>query len=750
MTRRGWLVGLTALPLLWTCLPNAAWADVPDLFVGSGGANEWARGSTTPAAAVPFGMIQFGPDTSRADGKVSASAAGYHSSDTHIRGFSPTHLSGAGCRAFGDVPILPVRGALPRRPWAAASGFARSTERAHPGYYSVRLNSGVSARLTAAERAGFASFTFPRRSLPRLIIKASGALAGTRQARVTFPSPREVAISATSGGFCRSPNRYRVHMLLRFSQPVAARRTWGGTRLPREAAGAGVGAHVRFARAKAAPLRVQVGVSFTDLTGARRNLDRALRGRTFAGTRDRAATLWRAQLARLAVTGGSPTQRRVFQTALYHSMLHPSLVSDADGRYRGFDGLVRRLAPGVRHYSAISGWDAYRTHMPLLAWLRPDVASEVIASLIRDAVQGGWLPRWPMVNAYTGVMNGDPAAALAASAWAFGARGFSLETMLGHAVRQAETESDHKGQGWFQPRPGIADYLTRGYVPNNIPDWGMTVPSGASQTLEYAVSDFAIARLASYAGKPELASRFHERSGNWRNLFDDSRGYILPRDGAGNFPAPGTDVAACCTGFMEGNAVQYAWMVPQDMAGVLDRIGRPRALQRLDDFFTHLNAGGGPYAWMGNEPSFATPWVFHYLGRPDRTADVVRRVRTELYTLGPNGLPGNDDLGSLSAWYILASIGLYPLTPGTAAMGLSTPAFDTVTVRPSSGAPTVIRRTGMGDHVAAVSVDGQPHGANWLDLQARRPSQIVFATTNDPAPGWGVEGPPSWPVSTSG
>ncbi len=721
--------------------PAASQRDV-DVFVGTGGDAPWHSGNTTPAAARPFGLLQLGPDTtSSRDGHPSTTASGYGWGDDRVRGFSATHLSGAGCPVLGDVPFLPVAGRLPADPASATAGLDHADETAAPGSYRARLGNGIRVSLAADVRSGLAVLDFPRGRTARLLVKGSDSLTGARDTRITFPSRREISVSTTSGRFCGSPGTYRVHVVLRLDRPMVAHGTWGGAR---------PGAWVTLDRAGGTS-KVQVGVSFVDQTGARGNLASERPGWSFTALRARAAAAWARELDRVSVSGGTAVERTLLDTALYHALLHPSLVSDADGRYPGFDGEVHRLPTNERHYSALAGWDAYRTHLPLLAWLRPDIASAVVRSLARMAAQGGWLPRWPLVASYTGVMNGDSAAPVIAAAHAFGARDFALGPLVTRLARQGEQTDGLPGQGWFRPRPGLADYLRLGYVPNTTAERGWPQPHGASTTLEYAVDDFAVARLASAAGRDDLAARFGERSRSWRNLLDEGRALLLPRDGAGAFPGPDLDPGGCCDGFQEGNPTQYTFGgVPQDVAGLLASLGTPAAvLQRLDEFHASLSAGAGsPHAWLGNQPSFLTPWTYLWLGRPTRTAEVVARARHDLWSVAPGGLPGNDDLGSLSAWYVWASLGLYPLTPGTSDVGLTTPAFDRVEVHPSIGAATVIERVGSGRHVATVLIDGAERSASWLPFgPGARPALLRVVTTDDPAPEWGTapgDRPPSY------
>ena len=697
---------------------HAGGSDDVDPFVGSGGPPPWRSGGTTPAATVPFGMVQLGPDTTsdEVDGTPTPTGSGYAASDHLVRGFSPTHMSGAGCRVFGDALVLPVAGRVPDRIGAATAGLVRSSERAVPGRYGVRLGDGVGVDLAATTRAGLLRFAYPTGKRAFVLVKSADP--------VSFPSDHEVSLRATGGGFCGMENRYVVHVLYRFDHPFRSHGTGPG------------GAWLCFGRDRV--VRAQVAISYVDAAGARRNLEHEDPGWSVRRLAERADRAWRTELGRVAVTGGDPGVRRIFRTALYHVLLHPTPVSDADGRYPGFDGRVHRLPAGEAQLSSISGWDVYRTQMPLLALLRPDVASQVVRSLHRDAVQGGWLPRWPLVAEETGVMNGDSAAPVAATAWAFGARDVPLGALVDELVRQGDAVDG--------PRDGLADYLRLGYVP--VPD----VRFGASTTLEYAADDFAISRLAHAAGRDGVAARYRARSASWRSLLDPSRALLQPRDGTGAFPPPDVDGTSCCAGFQEGSALQYTFGgVPQDMGGLLAALGpADQVTTRLDDFFAELNVGGGPHAWLGNEPSFLAPWAYQWLGEPARTQDVVDRARAELWSLEPTGLPGNDDLGALSAWYVWTSLGLYPLTPGTPDVAVGAPVFDRVVLRPSSGPPLTVSRSGTGRHVAGLRVDGTARAASWLDLgPEHRPRHVTVTTTSGPS-AWGTrtdDRPPSYPGS---
>lgn len=708
-----------------------------DVFIGTGGGVPWRSGNTSPAAGRPFGMVNLGPDTTAdPDGSPSRGAAGFHADDSLVRGFSATHLSGAGCATFGDVPLLPWVGPLPAKPDEAT--VPRGQETAGPGWFETTLGNTVRARMSSTHRTGLLDLRFPRGAgRPLLLVKAAGSLAGSSAAGVRFVSPTEVVVTTTSGRFCGQPGTYDVHVVLRLDRALVDRGRWDGP---------SSGAWLRPAADARGRVRIQVGVSFVDVAGARRNLGREAPGWSYPRLRAAAHADWSTELARVAVDGGSPTDRLLLGSALHRVLQSPMTLSDADRRYPGFDGRVHRVDRGRRIYTAISGWDAYRTHVPLLAWLRPDVASDLVRSLQAAGHQGGWLPRWPLVAHDTGVMNGDAAAPVAAAAWAYGARDVALPDLVESLRRQAEDP----GVGGGRARPGLEDYLRLGWVPT-VPDAPRPWAQGASTTLEYAAADFALHRLATAAGHPDVARRALARSGAWHHLVDPATGWLSPLAADGSRVPH--DPAGCCTGFEEGSAVQYTWgSVLHDRAGLLDALGdRDRVLERLTDFFAELDAGAGARAWIGNQPSFAAPWTYLWLGRPDLTQDVVDRIRSR-WTATPSGLPGNDDLGATSAWFMWMSLGLQPLVPGTAVTAVGVPAFDRVVVRPHGGPATTLVRRGQGRHVAGVVLDGAPLDDSWTTWEpGTRPREVVVTTIDGSPSAWGsdpADTPPSWSDGT--
>ena len=558
-------------------------------------------GNVFPGATMPHGMVQWSPDTSA--GGLSM-PGGYNYGDTIIRGFSLTHLSGAGCAAFENVPFMPVTRPVSVPPQANGSPysarFTRAQEQAAPGYYAVRLGSGVSVRLTVTTRAGIAEFTYPAGASAGMIVNPGSSAGG----RSNIDGSQDAAVQignaeidgwATAGRFCNLHNRYTVYFAATFNRPFSAFGTWNGAVVrsgSRRDAGPRAGGYVTFDTSRSRAITVKVGLSYVSVANARQNLEAEEPGWSVDAVRRSAAATWNRLLNRIQVTGGTPAQQRVFYTALYHALLQPTVFSDVNGQYRGFDGRVH-VARGYTHYANFSGWDIYRSEVQLLAWLIPRVTSDMMQSLVADAQQGGWLPRWPVANGYTGEMNGDSAAPILADAYAFGARQFDVWTALRYMIKGADQAGT--GPGGYQERPGLAGYLQRGYVPPQTGGYG-----SAATTLEYAVDDFAIAQLARALREDTLYREYRQRAENWRTVFDPAIGLVVPRTPGGAWLAPFDPNSM--TGFVEGNARQYTWMVPQDLPGLFRAMGGAAAVTRqLDRYFARLNAGPtAPFHWAGN------------------------------------------------------------------------------------------------------------------------------------------------------
>ena len=439
----------------------------------------------------------------------------------------------------------------------------------------------------------------------------------------------------------------------------------------------------------------KVGVSFVSAAGRVGNLATEDPGGDFAEVAGSTTAEWNGLLGRVAVHGGTTDQRRIFYTALYHSLLFPSVFSDDDGRYMGFDHRVHALTKGDVQYANFSECDIYRSQVPLLATLLPGPTSQMVQSLLRDGSQtkGGFLPRWAIADNDAGQWDGDSVDPIIADAYAYGARRFDAKAALRAMVHGATVAEN----GLVVERQNLVQYQAQGWVPElsyDITSYPYT--DGGSETLEYAVDDFSISQLAAAAGETGVASTFARRGQNWQNLFDPATGYLAARQADGSFP-PGpafqpanpADQAqgVAQQGFEEGNAIQYTWTVPQNLAGLIGLMGGDRAaVTKFDTFFTRLNATRfAPYDWAGNEPGEGIPFAYDYAGQPWATQSVVRRIMTQLYSLTPAGEPGNDDLGALSSWYVWSALGLYPETPGAADLVMASPLFPEVRMVDGNG-----------------------------------------------------------------
>ncbi|MEV6483397.1 GH92 family glycosyl hydrolase [Streptomyces sp. NPDC051576] len=608
-------------------------------------------GNTFPGASAPLGGVQWSPDT------VTYQHGGYSYGDNRIRGFSLAHISGAGCAAYGNVPFMPTQEAAP----PAYATFSHANEQAAPGSYHVTFDNGIGTDLTTTQRSGIARFTYPATDTRPAAVSIDAAKAFTAATGTVDIGTNTLSGYSDSGAFCKSKNRYRLYFHATFDQPFAQ------ATHPDGKAGA---AMVTFAP-DVRTVTARVGVSFVDVEGARRNALAEQKAQPYDTVQQAVRADWNQWLNRITVDGGTDAQRRVFYTALYHALLHPSVFSDTDGRYTGMDGTVHQTRAGHVQYANFSGWDVYRCQVELLALLAPREASDIAQSVLNQGLQAGYYDRWTLANGGSGVMVGDPLPAIASAVHAFGATDFDAAELLRTAV--ADRQDDRQ-------RPGHLQYDTLGYVPAGTKGvWG-----SVSTTLEYAVADYALAQLAHRLGDLTTYNTLLRASGNWRNLFNPATGYLQPRAADGTWPA---FTPAQKTEYVEGNAAQYTWMVPQDLPGLFAAMGGDAAVTaRLDTFFTSLNAGAGePYAYLGNEPSFGTPWAYTHVGHADRAGAVVQRALSTLFSDTPGGLVGNDDLGAMSSWAVWASLGLYPEVPGSAQLTRSAPLFPTATVHRGDG-----------------------------------------------------------------
>jgi predicted alpha-1,2-mannosidase len=668
-------------------------------------------GNVFPGAVFPHGMVQWSPDTTTAPG-------GYRYNQSTIHGFSLTHFSGRGCSAYQDFPFQPFTGPLQTGPFSFAdyaATFSHQQEAAEPGYYRVRLPvQNIQVELTATLRTGFGRFTYPATSNAAMLINAGGSANGNTSTGtgIQIIGNNEITGEASSGHFCGGgKNVYTVYFAAQFDQPFVSLGTWQGKALQpgsRQSSGSRSGAYVTFDTTRNRVVQVKVGLSFVSVNNALLNLEQENPGWNFPSVRTQAWNAWNEKLSQIQVQGGSDEEKQVFYTALYHTLIHPNVFSDVNGEYIGFDGKVHQ-ALGYTQYENFPGWDMYRSLIALRALLEPRVVGDMLQSLVEDAQQGGGgLPRWEVANDNSGGMVGDSIDVVIATSYALGVRNFDTQGALRAMEQGASVEGTRSGRALT--REGMAEYLSKGYV-------STTTSGSASITLEYAIDDFAIAQFAGALGYPKTEARYLKRAQNWQKLFDPQVGYIVPRNPDGSFLSNFSPTST--KGFVEGDSAQYTWMVPQDFPGLFARMGgNAQAVARLDQHFQKLNDGSSsPYAFMGNEPEFGSPWAYDFAGRPDRTEDVVRRIELQLFDTTPGGLPGNDDGGAMSSWYIFAAIGLYPSIPGVGGFALGSPLFSSVQLYLGNGSRLTITGQGAADnspYVQSLSLNNQPWSNPWL------------------------------------
>ncbi len=649
-------------------------------------------GNTLPGAVRPFGMLYWGPD---AVNPIPGNRNNfYRFDDTSTRGFSLTHMSGPGCSIYGEVPMLPILG-VPSEPppWEPApyeAKFNPKDQAAEPGYYAVKLSSGIYVQLTAEVRSGIAEIQFPATGgVHTILVDLSRNLIRVNDAEVHLQG-RMITGSVTGGEMCGKQNHYRVYFVMQVEEEPTKVGTFNEIQVTQgdgSRQGTNSGAYISFPQA-IRTVHVKVAISFVSVANAKLNLNQEIPGWDFETVRRDARAVWNQVLGHVQVHGGSEVQQRIFYTALYHALLHPSTFSDVNGEYLGFDGQLHH-ARGRIQYANYSGWDIYRCQVQLITMLMPKVGSDMAQSLVADAEQGGGLPIWSMANEEGGFMVGDSSDQMLASIYAFGGSEFDTKAAL-KAMLHGANDPDAHSQ-WDVERPNLKEYLRQGFLAEDAAN-----PYGAASiTLEYANADFAISQFAKALGDSATAQTFLKRSANWRTIFDPDTRYIRPRDRDGKF-LPGFNPGSGI-GFVEGNSSQYTWMVPYDLSGVIAAVGgSEEANARLDQYFSQYGTWrGGPYFLIENEPSFCDPWIFNWTGRPWRAQEVVRKTLVDLFTDARGGIPGNDDLGATSAWAVFAQLGIYPEIPGVGGFTLNSPIFPEVTLK-------------LGAHEVSILANGAP------------------------------------------
>jgi predicted alpha-1,2-mannosidase len=713
-----------------------------------------------PGATLPFGMVQLSPDTEDR-------GYGYHYGDTTIQGFSMTHMSGPGCSNEGDVFFTATTGPVLTQLQDIQSPYSHKMEKATPGYYEVRLLQwDIDAELSATDRTGIARFTFPAGQAANILVPISHTLNYTTAADVHVTGDHQIEGFVEDRAFCGNSQSYKVYFVITFSRPFSSFGTWSGARY----GGAGIvsagsrsaqqathdgwtGAYATWAPAHhAQTITAKIAISYVDAGGAENNLREEAADKDFSQIRSEALSAWNKALNLIEVSGGSADRRSVFYTALYHSLLMPSIFSDADGRYLGFDGKVHTVTPGHLIYANYSGWDIYRSELPLLAMIEPQRMEDMAQSITLMYQQGGWIGRWPQINLYTNVMAGSPLTVSLASAWLDGLHGFDIkaawEGMFKDATQAPPPDHPYTGQ------EGIRWINQLHYVPDDKVGYG-----SVSQLQEDAVAYASLYRLAVNLGKTNEAKTLYDRALYYRNVFDHNDRFFRPRDADGQW-VPDFNPLQSDHGFIEGTGWHYQWLEPADMAWTVKAMGLDLFNQRLTEFFNYKVSGWyAQYYNPYNETDLEAPFEFNFSGKPWESQRVVRRVLDENYTDTPDGVPGNDDCGEMSSWAVLSMMGMYSVDPASLAYELVGPDFPRVVIhlrKPYAGKSFTIEAQGQPasePYIQSVQLNGRLHTQNWISFHSianggtlrytvgARPNESWGSAPNDAPPSLSDEKP---------
>jgi predicted alpha-1,2-mannosidase len=690
--------------------------DYVDPFIGTDG-----TGHTFPGPSRPFGMVQPGPDN--ADGGW-AFTSGYQYNSPLISGFSQNRASGTGIPELGDVLIQPSQSLKDD----FASHYEKSTEVAKPGYYAVNLTENeVKVELTSSVRSAFHRYTFKRGGKVWVLVDLQHGLTFRTDLQPVLSNQTEPTSHGLEGVSERQNWTTRtVAYSVEFDHPFSERVT-----LPARDGDFAPRYLLAFDLEHGRTLQVKIGLANTDVAGARLNRDE-ISDWKFDRVVSESRREWNQLLKRATIKAPVVTQR-IFATALYHAFLHPSVISDRDGRWRGPDGVIRKCESGLR-YSTFSLWDGFRAAIPLYTLLVPERINDFANSILDHADACGRLPIWPIWGGETGTMIGEPALPVLAGIWAKGFRGFDGHRALGAMVR---TSSEDSGLSQW------SIYDKHGYYP-----FDQVEGEAVSRSLEAAIGDDAVARMAAALNEVDAAERFKARSRRWRNLIDPETNLARGRDSAGNWRTPFDPLIPTSPlnnpgDYTEGNAWQFTFtpglLDPEGLAQALG--GKESFASLLDQFFFELDttegaaylgqeAMIGQYA-HGNEPSHHIAWLYGYTERPEVGHQLVRQISQEFYNDTPGGIIGNEDAGQLSSWYVFATLGLYPLQPSSGEYVAGIPLVSKAKISVPGRRKLMIKRIGIGLSLSKVTLRGRtadPLSINHEELVLGR--RLIFHTTN--------------------
>ncbi len=720
-----------------TFAQNTKLIDYVDPFIGTGG-----HGHTYPGATLPFGMMQLSPDTGIEGWDW---CSGYHYSDNSIMGFSHTHLSGTGATDYADILFMPTVGTLKFLPGdkdkpgeGYRSRFKHENEKSSPGYYSVFLDDyKVRAEMTVSMRTGLHKYTFPKTSEANIIIDLKHGLDSDSEAIIKFVGMNRVEGMRKSHGWAQE---HTVYFAAEFSKPFTGYGTVLDEKLSdnnNEASGKNVKGYVRFTTENGEAVLVRIGISAVSIEGARKNLDKEIPQFDFEKIRQNAQKTWEKELSRIRVESKNEDQKKIFYTALYHTLITPNLFTDVDGKYFGMDRKIH-TTKGFDYYTVFSLWDTFRAEHPLFTIIDQKRAGDFVKTILSKYDEIGLLPVWELASNETWCMIGYHSVPVIFDAYMKGIGGFDAKSAL-EAMKTSAERNQH----------GQKLYRERGYIPADKEN------ESVSKTLEYCYDDWCIAQLAKAIGAKEDYDKYNQRSLFYRNLFDKSTGFMRGKMTDGSWITP-FEPKAVTQQYTEANAYQYNFFVPQDIKGMIDlHGGNENFIKKLDGLFAEseklegrfqpdISGLIGQYA-HGNEPSHNFAYLYNYAGAPWKTQERIRGIMNELYTSKVDGLCGNDDCGQMSAWYVFSAMGFYPVTPGQNTYAIGSPIFDKVTINLENGKKFVVHaknNSRQNKFIQTASLNGKAYDHSYIThQQIMSGGEIIFEMNDQPNKSWGIDNP---------
>lgn len=691
-------------------------SEIVDTRIGTKG-ESLACGYSFIGATYPFGMVQFTP-----------------SFFSPQKGFVVTQLSGAGCSNMGNFPVVPMAGNLKDSPFNMNSlDPFESVNNASAGYLSVNSKDDITSRLTVTKRSAIAQFKFKNSKKGTIII---GSGVNSSDAKHIKNSEINITSSTTcegfteGGDFCGTETPYKVYFAAEFDRPANELGTWSGNELTQSLINKGKnsGAFFTFSTENNNEVNYRIAISFVSIENAKENLMSEKLNTSFDGYLTNTQNVWNKHLSKIKISTTNDDKKIQFYTNFYHSLIHPNIVSDINGDYMGADFKVYNNSNGKEHYSSFSVWDTYRTQAQLLAMLFPKESSEMMQSLVNFAEQAGGYGRWILANIETGIMQGDPTPILISNSFAFGAKDFDHKKAYKYMYNGAMVPRLNSQKQ--EIRPYLTEYINNGHT-------------FASMMLEYTSSDFAIGQFALQAlNKKNDAKLFIDRSQNWNNIYNPKIKWL-------NSKYPNNVWKDITHDWREGTYKNYFWMVPYNLKGLINKIGGNEfAEKRLDTLFTRLDAKyEDDWFAAGNEPDFQVPWTYNWINKPNKTSQTISRILNEQYNSSVSGLPGNDDLGTMGAWYVFASIGLYPMIPGVGGFSINIPAFENISIDLPNNNSLIINKTGPDNFfIKSLSFDKTAHNSTWINWdKISKGGVLSFEITNNNQSKWGInESPPSF------